>query len=119
MPLRGYHDSFGGERSVAASVRWMLRAATTDLHAAIDAQFSADFDSDRGAYTRFLTAFGTVVPALETALETTGVDHLLPDWRQRRLAPSLRLDLEILGLPVPAPLPVAPPQGAASTLTHN
>ena len=98
----------------APSIRRMLRAATADLHAAVDTKFSVDFDSNRGAYTQFLMALGSVVPPLETALEVAGVDQLLPDWPQRRRAPALRSDLATLDLAVPAPLPVAPPQGTAN-----
>jgi len=101
-----------GVRPVA-SARRMLRAATADLHAAVDAQFSGDFATDRGAYIRFLTALGAVVPPLEAAFEAAGVDQLLPDWPQRRRAPSLRSDLQTMGLPVPIPLPVTPPHSAA------
>jgi heme oxygenase len=99
--------------SARSTVRQLLRAATADLHAAVDARFSADFDSGGAAYGRFLTALGSVVPPLEAALEAAGVERLLQDWQRRRRSPFLQWDLRTLGLAVPAPLPVVPPRGEA------
>jgi heme oxygenase len=99
--------------SARPTVRQVLRTATADLHAVVDARFSTDFGVDSQAYGRFLTALGSVVLPLEAAFEAAGVERLLPDWPQRRRAPSLRLDLETLGVPVPVPLPLAPPRSDA------
>jgi heme oxygenase len=92
----------------------MLRTATADLHAAVDARFSGEFASDKGAYGRFLTALGCVVPPLEAAFEAAGVERLLQDWPHRRRAASLAADLTTLEIPIPIPHPVAPPRGEAS-----
>lgn len=99
--------------SARPTVRQVLRTATADLHAVVDARFSADFASDSEAYGRFLTALGSVVLPLEAAFEAADVERLLPDWSQRRRAPALRSDLEALGLPPPRLLPIAPPRGEA------
>lgn len=99
--------------SARSTAHQLLRAATADLHAAVDARFSADFDSDGAAYGRFLTALGSVVPPLEAALEAAGVERLLQDWPRRRRSPALRSDLRTLDLVVPVPLPVPPPRGEA------
>lgn len=99
--------------SARSPIRQLLRTATADLHAAVDARFSADFDSDKAAYGHFLTALSGAVLPLEAAFEAAGVDRFLPDWPERRRAEPLRSDLVTLGLPVAVPRPVAPPRGEA------
>ena len=64
--------------SARPTVRQVLRTATADLHAVVDARFSADFASDSEAYGRFLTALGSVVLPLEAAFEAADVERLLP-----------------------------------------
>lgn len=96
--------------------RTLLRAATADLHSAVDARFSGDFESDRESYVGFLTALARVVPALEAGLEAGGVESLLPDWPERRRAAALRNDLDELGATMPEAKPVAPPHGEAELL---
>lgn len=98
------------------SARSMLRAATADLHAAIDARFAGSFDCDRGAYVRFLTALAGAVPPLEAGLEAGGVRRLFPDWRARCRAAVLREDLDRLGRDMPQAEPVAPPCNEAQML---
>lgn len=102
------HDAF--------SARQMLRSATADLHAAVDARFSGPFDRDRGSYVSFLTALARAVPPLESGLEAGGVAHLFPDWRHRCRATALRDDLDRLGAPMPWPTRVAPPSSDAEML---
>ncbi|WP_422031012.1 biliverdin-producing heme oxygenase [Reyranella sp.] len=88
------------------SVRQMLRAATTALHAEVDGRFSGPFDTDSSAYEAFLTALARAVSPLERALEQGGVDRVLPDWPLRRRSDALERDLAILGIRAPAPIPV-------------
>lgn len=99
--------------SPRSPIRQLLRTATADLHAVVDARFSGDFASDKAAYGRFLTALGSTVLPLEAAFEAVDVERLLPDWPQRRRAASLRSDMATLDLPIPFPRPVEPPRGEA------
>lgn len=85
----------------------MLRAATAALHAEVDARFSGPFDTDKNAYGAFLTALARAVLPLEGALEQGGVERMFPDWPARRRSAELEHDLEILGIPVPSPVPVS------------
>jgi len=93
------------------SARHLLRAATAELHAHVDARFSGPFEADRAAYGAFLTALATAVPPLERTLEAAGIEQLFEDWPQRRRAGLLALDLADLGLPSPAAR-VAPAAGS-------
>ncbi len=79
----------------------MLRAATANLHAEVDARFSGPFGTDRHAYEAFLTALARAVLPLERALEAGGVERLLPDWTERRRSQALMRDLDILDVAVP------------------
>lgn len=79
----------------------MLRAATADLHAEVDARFSGPFDADENAYSAFLTALARVVGPLERALEQGGVARLVSDWPLRRRADALDRDLALLGISMP------------------
>ena len=85
----------------------MLRAATTDLHAVVDARFSGSFDTDENAYSAFLRGLASVVPPLEQALEQGGVERLFPDWARRRRSAALLRDLDIMRVPPPVAKPVA------------
>lgn len=95
------------------TVRRMLRAATADLHATVDTQFSGAFDLDRASYGLFLSALARAVLPLEAAFEAAGVERLLPDWAQRRRGPLLRSDLERLDLWLPGPVTVERPDSEA------
>ncbi len=98
------------------SVRQMLRAATADLHAAVDARFAGPFDCDRGAYVRFLMSLARAVPPLEAGLEAGGVARLFPDWRERCRAAILRDDLARLNARMPVAAAVEPPRNDAEML---
>lgn len=87
-----------------SSARQVLRAATASLHSEVDARFSGCFEKDVKAYRTFLTALARVVRPLEAALEAGGVSRILPDWSLRRRSLALERDLQILGIPVPAPI---------------
>jgi heme oxygenase len=108
LPSPAAHERF--------SARTMLRAATADLHSAVDARFSGPFESDRGAYIGFLTALARAVPSLEAGLEAGGVARLLPDWRERCRSAALRDDLDSLDAAVPRPARVAAPATEAEML---
>jgi heme oxygenase len=79
----------------------MLRAATADLHAAVDARFSGSFESV-ATYAAFLAALASALVPLERALEASGIGRALPDWPRRRRADVLLADLAILGATLPA-----------------
>jgi heme oxygenase len=91
----------------------MLRAATSELHALVDARFSGPFDRDEEAYAGFLAALARVVVPLERALEQGGVEHVLPDWAERRRSEALANDLADLEEPLRDPMPVDPVDGEA------
>jgi heme oxygenase len=90
----------------------MLRAATIDLHAAVDARFSRGWNRDAKGYAAFLVALARVVIPLERALETAGVAKLLPDWADRRRSDALAEDLASLDEPL-SPIHVEPLAGEA------
>jgi heme oxygenase len=74
----------------------MLRAATADLHAGVDARFSVAFDGSASGYARFLSAMASALLPLERALEAAGIEQVLPDWAERRRARLLLDDLATL-----------------------
>jgi heme oxygenase len=75
----------------------MLRAATADLHAEVDARFSIAFNGEADGYARFLAAMASAMVPLERALEAAGIEEVLPDWTERRRASLLLDDLAALG----------------------
>jgi heme oxygenase len=85
-----------------------LRAATAADHDAVDAAFGKADLGNRQDYGRFLTAHALALPAVERALE--GCEG--PPRRPR--ASLIESDLRALGLPMPSPLPFAPPETAAA-----
>ncbi len=84
------------------SMRMVLRAATADLHAAVDRRFAPLFAQGAEGYCRFLQASAAAICPLEFALLRAGVDDILPDWHERSRAESLRLDLDDLAAPAPS-----------------
>ena len=89
--------------SSSSSTRQLLRAATADLHAEVDARFSGNFSRDTTAYTDFLSALAGALVPLEHALEESGVERILPDWPERRRAALVFADLETLAVEPPLP----------------
>lgn len=79
------------------SVRRMLRAATADLHAVVDARFSDSFGGDPAHYAGFLSSMAAGLLPLERALEGAGIRATVPDWPERRRASLLIDDLHALG----------------------
>lgn len=86
------------------SLRNALRAGTSDCHADVDALFGR-FDLQREAdYRAFLSAHARAVPAVEIALETSGIERLIPDWAERRRRDLLVDDLAVMSAPLPPSL---------------
>ena len=85
----------------------MLRAATADLHAAVDARFSGSFQGVV-SYAALLSALAAALVPIERALEASGIVRVLPDWPRRRRTDLLLADLAVLGAPLP--IEVDPPE---------
>lgn len=79
----------------------MLRTATADLHAEVDARFSDAFKGDVSDYSSFLSALVAALAPLERALESAGIHAAVPDWEERRRASLLLDDLHTLGAAPP------------------
>lgn len=93
-----------------------LKAATADLHRAVEKGFSP-LDLARPAdYRQFLAAHALVIPPVEEALEDAGIAALLRDWPTRTRRDALRKDLAILGLEMPKAGPGPDLPTAASML---
>ena len=91
------------------SARTALRTATAKKHDAVDAAFGHFDLTDPAAYGRFLTAHARALPAVEKALEACDT---IPAFAPRTEA--LAADLAALGLAMPEPLPLAPPENEAA-----
>lgn len=91
------------------SARAALRSATAAKHEAVDAAFGRFDLTDRASYGRFLTAHARALPAVEAALEACDA---IPAFAPR--TDALQADLAALGLPMPDPLPLAPPENEAA-----
>lgn len=87
---------------MAVSARAALRSATAANHDAVDAAFSRFDLTDTASYSRFLAAHARVLPAVEKALAAC---DRIPVFAPR--AELLAADLDVLGLPMPDPLPLA------------
>lgn len=81
--------------------RERLRQATAEAHRRLDADIACRDLSNRDIYRRFLLGHAGVLTPLEVALETAGVERLLPDWPQRRRRDALAADLAELGVRPP------------------
>jgi heme oxygenase len=79
----------------------MLRTATADLHAEVDARFAGSIDGSLADYAIFLSAMAAVLSPLERALERASIHEAVPDWEQRRRAGLLLDDLQTLGAALP------------------
>jgi len=87
------------------SLRSALRAQTADCHAEVDALFGNFNLSDINDYRAFLRSHARAVPAVEAALEQSGITRLLPDWPERRRTSLLLADIAELGDSATSPLP--------------
>ncbi|PIB90203.1 biliverdin-producing heme oxygenase [Caulobacter sp. FWC2] len=75
--------------------------ATSERHAALDAQVAAWRIETPAGYGAFLSASAMAITPLELALERAGVAGWLPDWSQRVRRTALSRDLAALGLEAP------------------
>ncbi|HEU0061353.1 MAG TPA: biliverdin-producing heme oxygenase [Hyphomicrobiaceae bacterium] len=89
-------------RATARSARGHLRAATSDLHARLDARLAPLVTQGEAGYRDFLLRSAMALLPVEQALNEVDVANLLPDWPQRSRSRALRLDLAALSLPEPS-----------------
>ena len=90
------------------SARFVLRDATAQWHARVDALFSEADLAGRGGYGRFLQAQAAAFLPIERALDLEGINKVVVDWPARRRAHLLCEDLAALGLAIPPlePMPI-------------
>jgi len=89
----------------------MLRAATADLHAKVDARFVRSFEGSAADYAGFLSIMAAGLLPAERALERASIHEIVPDWDERRRATLLLDDLQALG--------AAPPREADPPLVEG
>lgn len=94
-------------RTSPDSLRDLLRSATADCHAEVDARFAPMVANGSSRYAEFLSASAAALWPLEQALNAADVVHLLPDWNERSRSAALDADLAELGIPCP-PITSAP-----------
>ncbi|MDR6786842.1 heme oxygenase [Sphingomonas sp. BE138] len=87
----------------------MLRDATGAAHEQVDAAFGAHHLAAPAAYRAFLLAHARALPVAEAAMAALPFAATLPPR-----TPLLAADLADLGAALPAPLPFAPGEDAAS-----
>lgn len=80
-----------------------LREATGAAHARVDALFSRFDLARRDDYAGLLAAHAEALLPVEALLDQAGADAIIADWPQRRRASILQVDLDALGIPLPAP----------------
>lgn len=80
------------------SARQTLRLATAAHHERVDRAFGSFDLSDRAQYKRFLLAQADAHIAVETRIEESGAEDVMPDWPQRRRSALLLQDLAALGM---------------------
>lgn len=80
-----------------------LREATGAAHARVDSLFSRFDLSRRDDYAGLLAAHAEALLPVEAMLDRNGADAITEDWPQRRRAGVIQVDLEALGIDVPAP----------------
>jgi len=90
-------------------LRDRLRMATSQRHAALDAQVAAWRIETPPGYGAFLSASAMAIRPLELALERAGVAGWLPDWSRRVRRAALARDLAALGLEAPPFAPAVVP----------
>lgn len=94
--------------------RALLRSATEDAHARVDAAFGRFDLGTRAGYRTFLLAQAAAHLPVEEALDSADAGGVIPDWPARRRAGLLRADLAALDAPVPDRGDIAVPDDAAS-----
>ena len=96
--------------------RFALKAATDDVHRALDDRLSRLNLAERSDYRRFLLFQAQTIPAMEDALAHAGLDRLIGGWSATRRSEALRADLDALGEPAPAPVNAPSISGTAEVL---
>ncbi|WP_312270901.1 biliverdin-producing heme oxygenase [Pseudomonas sp.] len=84
-----------------SSIRERLRQAGGELHQQVDALFSSYRLTDLDGYQTFLVAHAWALFPMEEMLESSGIEAMMPDWKQRRRRFALAEDLAMLGVSVP------------------
>lgn len=74
-------------------LRMILRRATAEAHARLDAGWDIHDLAQRPAYTAFLSSMAAALVPLEARLEADAVAARLPDWPVRRRSAALLADL--------------------------
>ncbi len=98
------------------SARFALKAATSDAHERLDAQFSRFDLAKPSDYRAFLLAQAGAFLPTEAALDAAGAARVMVDWSERRRAGALVADLTALELVAPAPVHIPPILGEAAIL---
>jgi heme oxygenase len=98
------------------SARFVLREATTQWHARVDAVFSQADLVKRAGYGQFLRAQAAAFLPVECALDLGEIDQIIDDWPGRRRAHLICDDLAALDLAVPPLEPMPLLTGAAAML---
>lgn len=95
--------------------RFALKAATEDLHEALDSRLSQLNLADAGDYGKFLAVQAAVLPGLERALSAAGLGDLVRGWEDGRRADRLLADMTVLEMPQPKAVqpPLLPSKAAA------
>jgi heme oxygenase len=84
----------------------LLREATREPHARLDALFGGFDLSTREGYARFIGAQASAMIAVEAALDAAGAAEVIDNWPERRRGGALRRDAAALGI---APASLDPP----------
>ena len=92
--------------------RFELKAATDELHRALDDRLSLLDFGRADDYRRFLDFQARTLPSMEKALASAGLDDWVAGWSDFRRTEAIEADLEILGDPMPPP---AHPPAIANT----
>lgn len=91
---------------MAAAIWDIIREATCRSHSRLDIALAKLDLSFPVYYEGFLRSQAEALFPLEAALETGGIETILPDWPQRIRTPALQHDLDALNItchPQPAP----------------
>lgn len=97
------------------SKRFALKAATEDIHQALDDTLSSFDLADEVDYARFLSIHARTIPPIEMALEEGGIAAVVDGWRPRR-SEALEADLAALGHGMPAPAAAPKVDGVGALL---
>ena len=98
------------------SVRFALKAATDPVHRELDDRLSRLDLAEADGYRRFLDFHARTVPAVESALDSGGLNSMVEGWRSARRSAALEADLKALGAPVPTPVAQPDVAGVAALL---